>query len=111
MLQENSINNLLIKCESDTENVPEKVDKCYYALNLPFCEEEIGRVHRIGKEYKDNNSGKKLNALLSCLNCRNLNNSPTMANLEFRRKKTGQNFTISVNLTRRRYNTFYVCWY
>ena len=68
-------NNLLIKCndneqhsrksylhtrgiENDNKYLLKRVKKCWNALDLPFCEEEIDRVHRIGKEYKDKNSGK-----------------------------------------------------
>ena len=45
--------------ESDNENVLEEVKKCYNVLDLPICKEEIDRLHRISKTYKDKNSGKK----------------------------------------------------
>ena len=51
--KENIINNLLIKC-----------DDPIFALGLPYCEGEIDRVHRIGKEYKDKNSGKKVKSII-----------------------------------------------
>ena len=85
VIQEQTINNLLVKCDDNkqyscrsclrihgieshnnekNEDIIEKVRECYDSLNLPFNEEVIDRVHRIGKEYKDRNSGKKLNLLL-----------------------------------------------
>lgn len=43
----------------------EKVNKCYNALDLPFCEEEIDKVDRISKEYKDKNTGKKVKSIIT----------------------------------------------
>ena len=50
--------------ESDNENVLEKVKRYYNALDLPFCEVEIDRVHRITKKCKDKNSGKKVKSII-----------------------------------------------
>ena len=36
-----------------------RLKKYYNALDLPFLEEEIDRVHKISNEQKDKNSGKK----------------------------------------------------
>ena len=33
-------------------------DNSVFALDLSFCEEEIDKVHRIDKDYKDKNSEK-----------------------------------------------------
>ena len=52
--------------ESDNENVVEKVKRYYNALDLPFCEVGIDRVHRITTKYeifKNKNSGKKVKSI------------------------------------------------
>ena len=100
MVQENiiNINNLLIKCDNNEQysrrsfvfmalEVTTKIGwkrlkKFYNTLDLPFCEEEIDRVHRIGKE----NSGKKLNQLLSSLNRGNLDSNSATPDFELRRR-------------------------
>ena len=46
------------------ENLFDKVEDCYDELNLPYLRSEIDRVHRIGKEYTDINSDKKVQSLI-----------------------------------------------
>ena len=128
VIQEQTINNLLVKCDDNeqysrrsclrihgieshnnekNEDVIEKVRECYDSLNLPFNEEVIDRVHRIGKEYKDRNSGKQVKSIIvkfkSWKSRQQLYNArPRVQNDG--KKKPRQNFSISVDLTRRRYN-------
>ena len=70
--------------ESDNKKVLEKVKKRYSALDLPFCEEEMDKVHRIGKEYKDKNSGGMFDLSFSSLNYKNYDNKSITPNLELR---------------------------
>ena len=50
-----------IECSDDerNDNVLERVKECYEEMNLSFQDENIDRVHRIGKTYTDKNTGKK----------------------------------------------------
>ena len=73
-IQEESINNLLTKCDNNeeysrrsclridgteinsnekNEDVIKKIEECHNALELPFNEEVINCAHRFGKEYTD----------------------------------------------------------
>ena len=79
-IQSNTIDQLIIKCVENEQysrrsclrihgiecndderngNVLERVKECYEEMNLSFQDENIDRVHRIGKTYTDKNSGKK----------------------------------------------------
>ena len=84
--QENTINQLLIKCddneqysrlnclqihgiESKKKNekidyVWQKVKECYKSVQVPFAQEDIDRAHRIGMEYTEKNSGKEVKSLI-----------------------------------------------
>ena len=128
VIQEQTINNLLVKCDDNeqysrrsclrihgieshnnekNEDVIEKVRECYDSLNLPFNEEVIDRIHRIGKEYKDRNSGKQVKSIIakfkSWKSCQQLYNARLRVQKDGK-KKPCQNFSISVDLTRRHYN-------
>ena len=50
-----------IECSDDerNHNVFQTVKECYEEMNLPFQDENIDRVHRIGKTCTDKNAGKK----------------------------------------------------
>ena len=52
-----------IECSDDerNDNVLQRVKECYEEMNLPFQDENIDRVHRIGRAYTDKNTGKKSN--------------------------------------------------
>ena len=79
-IQANTIDQLIIKCDdneqysrrsclrihgiecSDDErndNVLQRVKECYEEMNLPFQDENIDRVHTVGRIYTDRNTGKK----------------------------------------------------
>ena len=87
-IQANTIDQLIIKCDdneqysrrsclrihgiecSDDErndNVLQRVKECYEEMNLPFQDENIDRVHRIGRAYTDKNTRKKSNPSSSSL--------------------------------------------
>ena len=87
-------------------DIIEKVKECYEALEIPFNEANIDRAHRIGKEYSDKTTGKKVKSIIvkfkSWKSCQQLYNSRPRFDKN-RKNKPGQNFTISVDLTKRRY--------
>ena len=51
----------VFECSDDerTDNVLQWVKVCYKEMNLPFQDENIDCVHRIGRTYTDKNTGKK----------------------------------------------------
>ena len=84
-IQEQTINNLLTKCDDNeqysrrsclrihgiesnsnekNEDVIEKIRECYNALELPFNEEVIDRAHRVGKEYTDKISKNNVKSVI-----------------------------------------------
>ena len=84
-IQEKTINNLLTKYDDNeqyshrsclrihgiksksnekNEDVIEKIRECYTALELPFNEEVIDHAHRVGKEYTDKISKKKVKSII-----------------------------------------------
>ena len=84
-IQANTIDRLIIKCDDDdddrhsrrsclrihgiewsdderNDNVLQRVKECYQEMNFLFQDENIDRVHWIGRTYTDKNTGKKSNA-------------------------------------------------
>ena len=84
----------------------EKIRECYNALELPFNEEVIDRAHRVGKEYTDKISKKNTKSITvkfkSWKARQKLYNARPRVQKEGK-KKPRQNFSISLDLTRRRY--------
>ena len=84
----------------------EKIRECYNALELPFNEEVIDRAHRVGKEYTDKISKKKVKSIIvkfkSWKARQKLYNARPRVQKDDK-KKPRQNFSISIDLTRRRY--------
>ena len=82
------------------DNVMAVVKYCHEKINVPFDQDNIGRVHRIRKKYTDENAGKKVQSIIVKFKSwksrsRNFVNS---------KKKPGLNlFKVSVDQTRRRY--------
>ena len=83
--QENTINQLLIKCNYNEQysrrnclrihgieskkmkkmgDVWQKVKECCESVQVPFTQEDIDRAHRIGMEYTDENSGKRVKSII-----------------------------------------------
>ena len=84
-IQDETINNLLTKRDNNkqysrrsclrihviesnsnekNEDVIEKIRECYSASELPFNEEVIDRVHRVGREYMDKITKKKVKSII-----------------------------------------------
>ena len=83
-----------------------KIRECYNALELPFNEEVIDRAHRFGKEYTDKVSKKKVKSII--VKFKSWKARQKLYNAQPRvqkdgKKKPRQNFSIFVDLTRRRY--------
>ena len=75
-------------------------------MEILFNEANIDCAHRIGKEYSDKTTGKKVKSIIVKFkpwkSRQQLYNSRPRFDKN-RKKKPGQNFTISVDLTKRRY--------
>ena len=76
-------------------------------MNLPFQDENIDRVHRIGKNYADKNTGKKVKSIILKFNSwksRQQFYNAKPKHFSNSKRKPGQHlFSASVDLTRRRY--------
>ena len=78
-IQANTVDQFIIKCDEQysrrsslriqgfecsdderTDNVLQRVKVCYKEMNLPFQDENIDCVHRIGRTYTDKNTGRKI---------------------------------------------------
>ena len=46
------------------DNVMPVVKSCHDKINVPFDRDNIDRVHRIGKKYTDENTGKKIQSII-----------------------------------------------
>ena len=40
------------------------VKSCHEKINVPFDQDNIDRIHRIGKKYTDENTGKKVQSMI-----------------------------------------------
>ena len=78
-------------------------------MELPFNEEVIDRAHRVGREYMNKISKKKVKSIIvkfkSWKARQQLYNARPRVKKDDK-KKPRQNFSISVDLTRRRYQLF-----
>ena len=84
----------------------EKTRECYNALEVPFNEEVIACAHRVGKEYTDKISKKKVKSIIVKFKSWKAHQQQYNARPRIQKdgkKKPCQNFSISVDLTRRRY--------
>ena len=84
-IHENTIDQLLIKCDDneqysrrsylrihgvevkeneDEDGIMNVLEDCYSSVNLQFDANDIDQAHRIGLPYIDNNSGKKVKSIL-----------------------------------------------
>ena len=86
----------------------ESVDKsCHEKINVPFDQDNIDRVHRIGKKYTDKNTGKKVQSVILKFKSRKSRKEFYDArprNFVKGKKKPGLNFfNVSVDQTKRRY--------
>ena len=89
------------------DNVMAVVKFCHEKINVPFDQDNIGRVHRIGKKYTDENTGKKVQSIIvkfKSWKSRKEFYDARPRNFVNGKKKPGLNFfNVSVDLKRRRY--------
>ena len=59
-----------IECSDDerNDNVLRRVKECYEEMNLPFQNENINCVRRIGRTYTDKNTRKKVKSIVMKFN-------------------------------------------
>ena len=46
------------------DNVMAVVKSCHEKINVPFDQDNIDRVHQIGKKYTDGNTGEKVQSII-----------------------------------------------
>ena len=84
-----------------------KVKECYESVQLPFAQGDINRSHRIGMEYTEKNSGKKVKSIIvkfKSWSARKQFYDARPKNFKDGKKKPGyKSFSVSVDLTKRRY--------
>ena len=129
VLQDKKIGNLSIKCDDNVQysrpyclrmhglkfdknesqnDLVFKISECFREIGLPYKEEEIDRVRRIGKPYKNESSGLTMKPIIvkftSWRDSQNVyRNRPRR--FENGKKKPGESsFSVSLDLTKRRYN-------
>ena len=85
----------------------QKVKECYELVQVPFSQEDIDRAYRIGMEYTEKDSGKKVKSAIvkfKSWRARKQFYDARPKNFKDAKKKTGYNsFSVSVDLTIRRY--------
>ena len=84
----------------------EKIMECYNVLELPFNDAVINHAHRVGKEYMDKISKKKVKSIIVKFKSwkarqKLYNARPRVQKVG--KKKSRQTFSISVYLTIRHY--------
>ena len=91
----------------EDERVMKKVEKCCRDMGIEFNQNEIDRVHYIGKPYMDKTKNKKVRSLIikfkSWKSRITFYKSRPRNHLD-RQKKPGSSFNVSLDLTKRRYN-------
>ena len=126
-IKKNIIDNLEIKCDDneqysrrsclrvhgldftsdEDEGVMKKVGKCCSDMGIEFNQNEIDCVHYIGKPYMDKTKNKNVRSLIikfkSWKSRITFYKSRPRNHLD-RQKKPGSSFSVSLDLTKRRYN-------
>ena len=124
-IHENTIDQLLIKCDDneqysrrsclrihgvevkeneDEDGIMNVLEDCYSSVNLQFDANDIDRAHRTGLPYTDKNSGKKVKSIIvkfRSWKARQRFYKGRPRHYADSSKKPG--FTVSVDLTKRRY--------
>ena len=89
------------------DNVMAVVKSCHEKINVPFDQDNIDRVHRIGKKYTIENTGKKVQSIIvkfQSWKSRKEFYDARPINFVNGKKKPGLDFfNVSVDLTRRHY--------
>ena len=88
-------------------DVWQKVKECCESVQVPFTQEDIDRAHRIGMEYTDENSGKRVKSIIvkfQSWRARKQFCDARPKNFKGGQKKPGcKSFSVSVDLTKRRH--------
>ena len=91
----------------ENEGVMKKMKKCCSDMGIGFNQNDIDRVHYIGKPYMDKTKNKKVRSLIikfkSWKSRTTFYKSRPRNHLD-RQKKPGSSFNVSLDLTKRRYN-------
>ena len=91
----------------EDEGVMKKVEKCCSDMGIEFNQNEIDRVHYIGKRYLDKTKNKKVRSLIikfkSWKSRTTFYKSRPRNHLD-RQKKPGSSFNVSLDLIKRSYN-------
>ena len=93
--------------EGGDEDVLTGAKKCYEKVDLAFNPDEIDRAHRIGKAYRDKASKKLVKSIIIKFKSWNARESFYKARPRGYIngvKKPGQSFSVSVDLTKRKYD-------
>ena len=101
------VRGLDFSCDED-EGVMKKVGKCCSDMGIEFNQNEIDRVHYIGKPYMDKTKNKKVRSLIikfKSWKSRTTFYKSCPRNHLDRQKKPGYSFNVSLDLTKRRYNS------
>ena len=95
------------KNESQNDLVP-KISECFSEIGLSYKEEEIDRVHCVGKPYKNKSLGLTMKPIIikfKSWRCRQNVYRNRPRRFENGKKKPGENsFSVSLDLTKQRYN-------
>ena len=85
----------------------QKVKECYESVQVPFAQKDVNCTHRIGMEYAEKNSAKKVKSIIvkfKSWRARKQFYNARPKNFKDGKKKPGyKSFSVSVNLTKRRY--------
>ena len=60
----NNTADVLVPENESVDNVMAVVKSCHEKINVPFDQDNIDLVHRIGKKYTDGNTGKKIQSII-----------------------------------------------
>ena len=91
----------------ENEGVMKKMKTCCSDMGIRFNQNEIDRVHYIGKPYIDKTKNKKVRSLIIKFKSRKSRTTfykSRPRNHLDRQKKPGSSFNVSLDLTKRRYN-------
>ena len=92
-------------------DVWQKVKESYESVQVPFAQEDVDRAYRIGMEYPEKNSGKKVKSIIvkfTSWSARKQFHDARPKNFKDGKKKPGyKSFSVSVDLTERHYLLFH----
>ena len=98
---------LNLKKNEKIGDVWQKVKESYESVQVPFAQEDVDRAYRIGMEYPEKNSGKKVKSIIvkfKSWSARKQFHNARPKNFKDGKKKPGyKSFSVSVDLTKRRY--------